>query len=317
MWSTAAQPEGVPDEIVVDATGTPDAQLTAVERGRADVVGVPPLGRLQEIRTRYAAQLHITPVPWTWFLILNTHRPPFDDPRARAAVALAVDRGRLVNGFDARGDDVRAPTCQLLPPNFPGYRPYCPHTLRPTVGGAWTGPDLERARALVASSGTKGMPVDVLGVEGEKGDLLAEMTTVLDETLRQLGYRTAVRRLPFDDYFSQLGTGAGRVEAAVIGVGMDYPSPGNFILNVLSCSGEFPYSCRPALVRKLEETAKLYTGNTAAANEAWARLERQLVDQAIVVPVITPKAIDFVSKRVGNYQRHPLYGMLVGQVWVR
>ena len=53
------------------------------------------------------------------------------------------------------------------------------------------------------------------------------------------------------------------------------------------------------------------------ANEAWARLERELIDQAIIVPVITPKATDFVSKRVGNYQRHPVFGMLISQVWVR
>jgi hypothetical protein len=26
---------------------------------------------------------------------------------------------------------------------------------------------------------------------------------------------------------------------------------------------------------------------------------------------------DFVSKRVGNYQRHPLFGMLISQIWVR
>ena len=37
VWSEAAQPEGIPDEIVLDVGGTPDAQLTAVQRGRADV----------------------------------------------------------------------------------------------------------------------------------------------------------------------------------------------------------------------------------------------------------------------------------------
>ena len=85
--------------------------------------------------------------------------------RARQAVAYAVDRGRLVERLG--GEDLAAPACQLLPPNFPAYRRYCPHTLRPTEGGAWTAPDLERARKLVAESGTKGMRVDVLGVNGK------------------------------------------------------------------------------------------------------------------------------------------------------
>ena len=38
MWSKAAQPEGVPDEIVLELGGTADAQLTAVQRGRADAL---------------------------------------------------------------------------------------------------------------------------------------------------------------------------------------------------------------------------------------------------------------------------------------
>ena len=58
-------------------------------------------------------------------------------------------------------------------------------------------------------------------------------------------------------------------------------------------------------------------GIPQAANEAWTRLDRELVDQAIVIPVLNGKAVDFVSKRVGNYQRHPVFGMLISQLWVR
>ena len=43
------------------------------------------------------------------------------------------------------------PTCQILPPNIPGYVRYCPY-------GA---PDLRTARRLVAASGTRGMRVVV------------------------------------------------------------------------------------------------------------------------------------------------------------
>src|SRR5215208_3570748 len=71
------------------------------------------------------------------------------------------------------------------------------------------------------------------------------------------------------------------------------------MLGVLACSNS-PYSCDPAVDRKLRETLELQTRKPQAANEAWARLERELIDQAIVVPVISPKKTDFVSKRVGN-----------------
>jgi hypothetical protein len=90
------------------------------------------------------------------------------------------------------------------------------------------------------------------------------------------------------------------------------------MINNLACSHELAgYFCDPVLDRKLHETAELQSRNPQAANKAWARLERGVIDRAIIVPAITPKAADFVSKRVGNYQRHPVLGMLIGQAWVR
>ncbi len=49
----------------------------------------------------------------------------------------------------------------------------------------------------------------------------------------------------------------------------------------------------------------------------WAHLERELVDRAIVIPFMNPREVVFVSKRVGNYQRHPVFGTLISQLWVR
>ncbi|HYM64430.1 MAG TPA: hypothetical protein VES61_07100, partial [Gaiellaceae bacterium] len=138
----------------------------------------------------------------------------------------------------------------------------------------------------------------------------------LDETLRQLGYRTSVRRLPdTESYFTAFYAGSPRVEATFSAWQADYPTPWG-MLRVLACSNA-PYSCDPAVDRKLRETLELQTRKPQEANEAWARLERELIDQAIIVPVINPKETDFVSKRVGNYQRHPVFGMLISQVWVR
>ena len=52
------------------------------------------------------------------------------------------------------------PTCQLFPPGIPGYRPYCPYQKGPAEG-PYQGPDLDKARALVADSGTVNIPIVV------------------------------------------------------------------------------------------------------------------------------------------------------------
>jgi peptide/nickel transport system substrate-binding protein len=143
-WSQAAQPDGYPDRIEVRLDLSPDEAVNAVLRGRADEYDGVPASRMQEVTTRYAGQVHSHAQPTTYYLFLNTRVPPFDDPRARRAVALAVDRATLVA---VRGGPRAAQaTCQILPPNFPGYRPYRP----------FARPDPARARQLVAASGTKG-----------------------------------------------------------------------------------------------------------------------------------------------------------------
>jgi YVTN family beta-propeller protein len=310
-WSRAAQPEGVPDEIVADLAITPGAAVTAVQRGRADFVPEVPPDRLQEVHTRFAVQLHVSPRGGTYYLVLNTKHPPFDDVRARRAVALAVDRGRgLVDAFE--GHDVPAATCQFLPSNFPAYVPHCPFGVRPTGGDLWPAPDLARARRLVAASGTKGMRVDVLGPAGKHP--LAVLTTILDETLRQIGYRTSLKRVPtVGDYFVAFYKRLPRDEAVIGAWFPDYPRPSGMLTGILDCAPA-PLSCDP---RKFRETLDLQDRNPQGADAAWARLERGIIDRAVVVPVFTPNANEFVSKRLGNYQRNPNFGMLISQVWLR
>jgi hypothetical protein len=49
----------------------------------------------------------------------------------------------------------------------------------------------------------------------------------------------------------------------------------------------------------------------------WARIERELVDRAVWLPMVTHRTTDLVSRRIGNDQFHPLWGLLVDQLWVR
>jgi len=308
-WSSAAQPQGIPD--VIELHGRPDARgrLAAVQASQADVSDVPD-HRLDDVRTRYPAQVHITPRAATMLVQPNTTRPPFDSRAARTAVAFAVDRARLVEL--AGGSDVVQPTCQVLPPSSPGYRPYCPHTSRPN-GGDSTAPDIDRARELVRRSGTQGMRVDMITVRGDA--LFSSAAEVVADALRRLGYRVSLRMYPdFGTYFGAYSTLAGSVEVAFNGWIQDYPAASNFIRGVFECN---PYFCDRAFERRSRRVVALQARDPQAATEQWARLERELVERAVAIPLVNPKEVVFVSKRVGNYQRHPVFGTLISQLWVR
>jgi YVTN family beta-propeller protein len=308
-WSGAAQPQGIPDVIELRGPAGGLARMAAIQAGRGDVSDVPD-GRLDDIRTRYPAQVHITPRAATLLVQPNTTRPPFDNIAARQALAFAVDRARLVEL--AGGGAVLQPTCQVLPPSSPGYRPYCPHAARP-AGGSATAPDLARARELVRRSGTRGMRVDMITVRGDA--LFSPAAVVVADTLRLLGYRVSVRTYPdFGAYFGAYGSVADSAELAFNGWIQDYPAPSNFIRGVFACN---PYFCDRAFERRTQRLLAAQAREPQAATEQWARLERELVERAIAIPLVNPKEVAFVSKRVGNFQQHPVLGTLISQLWVR
>jgi oligopeptide transport system substrate-binding protein len=56
---------------------------------------------------------HTGPFLGTWFIRINTKRPPFTDPRVRRAFALAVDKRRIVDNITQLGEN---PAAGVVPP---------------------------------------------------------------------------------------------------------------------------------------------------------------------------------------------------------
>ena len=49
----------------------------------------------------------------------------------------------------------------------------------------------------------------------------------------------------------------------------------------------------------------------------WAEIDQAVMEKAPAVPLFTPKHVDFVSKRVGNFQFNAQYYWIVTQSWVK
>ena len=146
-------------------------------------------------RAEYPDRVFEATAPQTVFIGFDMLRPPFDDERVRQAVSYAIDRAGFVDLLG--GTESLRITCQILPPNFQGYTPYCPFTA--DAGTEWSGPDMDRARELVMQSDAVGERVRVWASKGESWsiDLLEQVTAVLNE----LGLRAELEVLPPDDFF--------------------------------------------------------------------------------------------------------------------
>jgi peptide/nickel transport system substrate-binding protein len=272
--------------------------------------------RLRALGTRDAGHLYRDPVPEVDFMFLNVHTPPFNDVRVRRALNYAVDRRRIAQL--AGGPGLAQPTCQLVPPGFPGYTPSCRYTRNPSPAGAWIAPDTERSRRLIRQSGTKGVNVTVWGYS-EKGNIVRYFAALL----HRLGYHSSTRLFP--DYGTYRMNAADSRMRAQIGIeawGADVGAASNFTPPFL-CTSFAPRTAdnlneAEFCDRDIEARIKAAHAATGpGANALWNDVYHRLADAAPTVPLVTRRTVTLVSNRVANFQRHPLWSTLLDQLWVR
>jgi YVTN family beta-propeller protein len=320
-WSQAARPDGYVDRIEWPFGVEPDAQVKAVRAGEADLAFAAYASKgLEDLFVEFPAQVHTSPQALTFFAVLDTRVPPFDDVDVRRAVNFAIDRDRIVELFG--GEDAARATCQQLPPNFPGNKPYCPYTLNPGPEGAgsWSGPDMEKAQRLVRRSGTAGSRVTVKipaffpKLSNAQARRLGHYLT---ELLDELGYVGSVELVAdYNDFYSPKLEFQMAIDAWLT----DYPAASNFITNRFTCDAALTPSagfCDPRIDAMIERATQMQLDDPAEAGDLWAEVERAIVDQAPYVWLVNPIAVEFVSERVDNYQYSQQWGTLLDQLWVR
>jgi len=143
--------------------------------------------------------------------------------------------------------------------------------------------------------------------------------------LRSLGYRATIK-VRGDNYFDTIDGSRNKAQIGFFGWYADYPSASDFFRVNLSCASFLPDNpangnvsqfCNPYIDRQIENALSKQATNPQAARGLWERVDRQTVDQAPWVPLVNPKIIDVLSRRVSNYQYSPANGVLIDQLWVR
>ncbi len=321
-WSRDAQPDGYPDAI--DWTVSSLADPTAlVEQGVADVVlfDSPSAERLAQLRTRVPAQLHIAPSQATWFEDMNVDVPPFNNLLVREAINYAVDRRAVVDAWG--GPLAGRITCQVIPPEYTGYEPYCPYTVDPNATGSWLGPDLSKANALIERAGVKGQRVTVWGLAD--GGQHAAVARYFAALLNQLGFKASTRLLELGPFTTQASDPRNKVQMAGFYSISQTRSGSDMIVGFFTCP-DFPgvpyvgspgYFCSRSIDAKVTKAEALEATNPVAASALWAQIDRAIVDGAPAVMAFNPTDVTFVSQRVGNFEHHPLYQILLDQLWVQ
>ena len=329
-WSAAAQPDGFVDTISLRFGEKNLAEaFDGLEGGDVDVMLDTPIPEdLATLRSEHPDRIVYWPGAFTLFVGFDVQKPPFDDERVRQALNYAIDRQHVV---DILGDPTtQRLTCQILPPNLPGYAPFCPYTADPDVG-AWSAPDMERAQALIEEAGAAGQVIAVSAAEVQPGAI--KVMRYIVEVLEDLGLRPKLDVVRgFGAYFDAInppspdgsGTPAGSPEhphVYISGWLSDYLGAGNFIEPQFAC-GPAGFSntsgwCDDALEGEIDEALLLTTTDRGASNRTWAEIDRRLVEDSAQAPVTNPVFTHAVADRVENVQVHPQWGLMLSLMWVQ
>lgn len=163
------------ERLIVVVVDEPMTKLSALVAGELDFAGIGPQ-HADFVRRHTGLAVRDYPLIFPYGLVFNTRRPPFDDPRARLAAALAIDRREIVDGylfgFAAVADGP-------IPPGMPRYLappqlPLAPDSARRLVAELSTRPRFE---LLTVGSGEAALEQMVQARLGDVG---------FDVTIRQL-----------------------------------------------------------------------------------------------------------------------------------
>ena len=127
--------------------------LSQWETDAVDIIDSPPNAELD--RLRQEGKLQSAPSFGTYYYIFNDSKPPFDNPKVRRALSLAIDRKAIVQNVTRGG---QLPAYALVPSGSPDAAPGSDFR---QVGGDLFHEDLAEAKRLLAEAGYpegKGFP---------------------------------------------------------------------------------------------------------------------------------------------------------------
>ena len=321
-FSADAQPDGYPDEIDYSFGLQDEAEVTAVLNNQFDwMFDETPLDRLSELGSKHRTLLHVHPLLAYYYAPMNVNIAPFNNLKARQAVAYAVDRNAMVKLWG--GPNLASPLCQQLPAGMPGFQPYCPFTKNPTTAGKWTAPDLAKAKQLVQESGTKGQKVTLVSSDKVKEKSIGEY---LASVLRTIGYDAQPKALSSNIQYPYIQNSKNSVQISLTDWYQDYPAASDFIYVLFSCDSIHPGSeaspnisawCDKSADAAMKKALATAVTNVDAAASMWAKIDKQVTDAVPAVSLFQPKATDLVAPRVRNYVWSDQIHMLFDQAWVR
>jgi oligopeptide transport system substrate-binding protein len=268
----------------------PTEDIPAEERmfrsGQLDKTQEIPTAKIDTYRRDHPELLHIEPYLGVYFYRFNVTRPPMNDKRVRRALALAINRERIVKDV-TRGGEI--PAYAISYPGDAGY------TSRAQLAGT-----LDDARRLLAEAGFpggKGMaPVQVLYNTSANNKQIAEAIQEMWRT--NLGVESELVNEEWKVYLDSQHSHNFQIERAAWIA--DYADPHVFLEIWESTNGNNDSLwANPDYDHLLHEA--LTAKDNASRYETYQKMDAILVDECPVIPIFYYTRPFLMSTKVKGY----------------
>lgn len=283
---------------------TPQVQLLELQKGQIDLMGDPLANSdyLNVINNKsLAGQIRHRVSLSTYFLTMNVHMKPFDNPMVREAVSYAIDRSFLLKAVNGQGK----PATGFIPPGVVGYSPDNLVHQR----------DVAKAKQLLAKAGyPHGFSTTMYSWNTQPW---TNLDPQIQQQLGDIGIKLKVNPLQQSAFFKLAAT-PNKAPMTVTFWVADYPDGSDFFNALLSCGAaipggqNYPFYCNHDVDA---EVAKGQADPESAGDHYVAASKRMLADNPIV-PLYYGAVTQVIGSRVGGFFANPIWDYMMDHYWL-
>ena len=254
--------------------------------GRLHVTSSLSPDRLKWYRTNQPQVLSVHPSFSTYYYVFNTKKSPYDNPKVRQALSMAIDRESIVK-LVTRGGEIAAN--RFTPENVPGYQTSTSLPFDPI-----------RAKQLLKEAGYpngKGMPVIQLLYNTHEMHLrIAEAVQRMWQ--QNIGVQVALHNQEWKVYLNTRNQG--NFEVARAGWIGDYLDPGNFLELFISHNGNNDSGWHNEEYDALMSQAE-FSADSQSRAELLSEAEALLIKEMPLIPIFTSTSKRLINPRVEGW----------------
>jgi peptide/nickel transport system substrate-binding protein len=246
-----------------------------------------------------------------WFAYLNTKVPDMSNLHCREAVEYAVNKTEVQTawGGPVAGGAIAS---TLMPPVIQGYKSFDLYKAKSDPNG-----DVTDAKAQLALCGQPNGFSTSLAYRSDRPKEAAAATAI-QASLAQVGIKVTLKGFPSGSYYTDFAGSPAYVHSHDIGIAMggwsaDWPNGNGFLDelvngNTVVATGNTNISeINDPVINNLFKESNTLSG--AARTALWSQIDMQVMKDAVILPMVYARSLDYRSPDLTNAYIWDQYGM--------